>query len=231
MKSSKIEELKRQRQKELQVKKSQLPYFFLLTFILFIFYLYFLKTNRSYSIVWIVGILIGITMQRSRFCFVASFRDPIMIGSTSVFKAVIIGLIISTVGFSIIQYIAISNMPSYSLADIPGQIWPVGIHTIIGAVLFGIGMVIAGACSSGTLIRIGEGHIMQVVVLIGFVIGTTLGVGNFKFWDKLLISSSKPVYMPEYIGFLPTVIIQIIVLAILYLLADLYDKKNNIMNL
>lgn len=229
MTSSKIEELKRRRQSEIQPKKSQLPYFFFLAFICFINCFYFFHTNITYSIVWTIGILIGITMQRSRFCFAASFRDPIMVGTTSLFRAVIIGLIISTIGFSIFQYKAIANIPNYSISDVPGQVFPVGFHTIIGAILFGIGMVIAGGCASGTLIRIGEGYMMQVVVLIGFIIGATLGGKHFQFWDKLSISSSKAIYLPKYIGFLPAVIIQLLVLCILYWLANWYDRQNNIM--
>lgn len=229
MTSSRIEELKRQRQAEIHPKKSQLPYFFFVAFISFTICCYFSNTNTTYSIVWTIGILIGITMQRSRFCFAASFRDPIMVGTTSLFRAVIIALIISTVGFSIFQYITIGNVQNYSIADVPGQIYPVGFHTILGSILFGIGMVIAGGCASGTLIRIGEGYIMQVVVLIGFVIGATLGASHFEFWDKLFISSSKTIYTPKYIGFIPALIIQIGVLTILYWLANWYDKQNNIM--
>ena len=229
MTSERIEELKHQRQKQIKSKKSQLKYFFLVALICFIVCYYFIHKNITYSIIWVIGILIGITMQRSRFCFAASFRDPIMVGTTSLFRAVIIGLMISTVGFSIYQYITISSMTSYSISDIPGQIFPVGIHTIIGAVIFGIGMVIAGGCASGTLIRIGEGHMMQVVVLIGIIIGATAGSNHFRFWDKLFISSSKTIYIPEYIGFLPAVLIQLIVLIILYLIANWYDKQNNIM--
>lgn len=229
MTSSKIEELKRNRQTELKQKKSQLVQFFFIAFISFIICGYFINTNIKHSIVWTIGILMGITMQRSRFCFAASFRDPIMVGTTSLFRAVIIGLMISTVGFSIIQYMAIGSIENYVLADIPGQIYPVGFHTILGAILFGTGMVIAGGCASGTLIRIGEGYLMQLVVLIGFIIGTTLGGSHFEFWDKLLISSSKPIYIPQYIGFIPAVIIQLVVLSILYMLAVWYDKQNNIM--
>ncbi len=231
MKSDRIEELKRQRQVKIEPKKSQLPYFLLFVLISIAICCYLFNTNGTYGIIWSIGILIGITMQRSRFCFAASFRDPIMVGNTSLFRAVIIGLIISTIGFSIFQYKTIGNVPNYIIDDIPGRISPVGLNTIIGAVLFGAGMVIAGGCASGTLIRIGEGHMMQVVVLIGFIIGTTLGINHFEFWDKLIISSSKPVYIPQYIGFLPTVIIQLAVLIILYLLASWYDEKNNIMSL
>lgn len=231
MKSDRIEELKRQRQVEIQPRKSQLSYSFFLIFVCLISYCYFLNTNKTYGITWITGILIGITMQRTRFCFTASFRDPIMVGTTSLFRAVIIGLMISTIGFGILQYKAIGRMSDYLINDVPGQISPVGLNTIIGAVLFGIGMVIAGGCASGTLMRIGEGHLMQVVVLVGFVIGATLGAGHFKFWDNLVISSSKTIYIPEYIGFLPAIITQLTVLGTLYLLAGWYDKKNNIINL
>lgn len=229
MASSKIEELKQKRQKEIQLKKNQLKYFFFVAVICFISCCFFVYKNITYAIVWIIGILIGITMERSRFCFAASFRDPIMVGTTSLFRAAIIGLMISTVGFSIYQYMAIGNITNYSISDVPGQISPVGFHTIIGAVIFGIGMVIAGGCASGTLIRIGEGYMMQVVVLIGFIVGATLGGRHFEFWDKLLISSSKAIYIPKYIGFLPAVLIQLLVLGILYWIANWYDKKNNIM--
>lgn len=231
MQSSKIEELKRRRQAEIKPKKSQLPYLISLIILSLMICFYYFNLNRVYGLVWLVGILIGITMQRSRFCFVASFRDPILIGTTSLFRAIIIGLIISTIGFAAFQYKTIMNMADYSIQDIPGQIFPVGIHTIIGSILFGIGMIIAGACSSGVLIRIGEGHLLQILVLLGFVIGASLGVRNFEFWDRLFIQSSRPVYLPDHIGFFPALIVQLVVLLILYFLAGWYDKKNNFMNL
>lgn len=227
--SSRIEEIKRQRQKEIKFKKNQKKYFYIVALISLIILCYFISNNITYAFTWFIGIIIGITMQRSRFCFAASFRDPIMVGTTSLFRAVILGLMISTVGFGIYQYISLSNMEVYSVMDVPGQIYPVGIHTIIGAIIFGIGMVIAGGCATGTLIRIGEGYLMQVVVFIGFIIGATLGGKNFEFWDKLFISSSKTIYIPEYIGLIPTVLAQLIVLGILYYLAIWYDKQNNIM--
>lgn len=229
MTSNKIEELKNKRKKEIHNKKSQLPYFFIVAFTTFMICAYLCNRNIRHSIVWTIGILIGITMQRSRFCFAASFRDPIMVGTTSLFRAVIIGLIICTIGFSVFQQISIGNEVNYAIEDVPGQIYPVGFHTIFGALLFGIGMVIAGGCASGTLIRIGEGYLMQAVVLIGFVIGATLGSSHFEFWDKLFISTSKTIFIPKYIGFIPALILQLIILCALYMFANWYDKKNNMM--
>lgn len=229
MTSSRIEELKKQRQLETKKRKNQRPYAISITLIALVIYIALVNYNLRFSSFWIIGILIGITMQRSRFCFAASFRDPIMVGSTSLLKAILIAFMISTVGFFIIQYRSIPMDGSYILSEIPGQLKPVGIHTALGAILFGTGMVIAGGCASGTLIRIGEGYLLQVVVLIGFIIGALMGARSFEFWDKFLISKSPIIYIPQYLGLFQTLILQLAVLISLYIFADWFDKKNSIM--
>lgn len=228
MTSAKIEAIKKQKQMQVRKKSNQIPFAIILTTAVFIIYLAFIKYN-SFSSYWLIGILIGVTMQRSRFCFSASFRDPIMVGSTSLLKAIILALIISTIGFFVIQWRAIGGDPNYLLSQIPGHLNPVGIHTAIGAILFGTGMVIAGGCASGVLMRIGEGYLMQLVVLVGFIIGTIFGARHFVFWDKLIISKSPTIYLPNHMGFFPALALQLLLLVVLYFVADWYDKRNNIM--
>ncbi|TEB04373.1 putative inner membrane protein [Pelotomaculum schinkii] len=109
---------------------------------------------------------------------------------------------------------------------IPGAINPVGLHTMIGAFIFGIGMTIAGGCASGVLMRIGEGHVLPWVALLGFFIGTTLGAKNYSFWYDNIISKARVVYFPEHISLEVVVIVQIIVLVGLYKLAAWYEKKS-----
>lgn len=41
-------------------------------------------------------------------------------------------------------------------------------NTVVGGIIFGIGMVIAGGCASGMLMRIGEGFEMHLITLVGF---------------------------------------------------------------
>ncbi|WP_051569427.1 YeeE/YedE thiosulfate transporter family protein [Alkaliphilus transvaalensis] len=227
--SSKIEALKRQREMEVKKKKNQSPFGIIITGMVITIYLALINYNLDFSSYWIIGILMGITLQRSRFCFAASFRDPIMVGSTSLLKAVLLAFIVSTIGFFIIQLRASVANPDYLITELPGQFNPVGLHTALGAILFGTGMVVAGGCASGVLIRIGEGHAMQLVVLIGFIIGATLGAAHFPFWDGVLISKTPVVHFPNHIGFFPSLILQLLLLCGLYFIADWYDKKNNIM--
>lgn len=224
MSSKKIEELKRRRQREIRKKKDQKKYALLILALWIVILLSFIYTNYMNISVWIIGFLIGITLQRSRFCFAAGFRDPVLVGSTSILRAMILGLIIATVGFSLIQYFALGGENI-----VIESVFPVGGHTAIGATLFGIGMVIAGGCVSGTAMRIGEGFTLQLVVMIGIIIGTLLGAGSFKFWDLNIIQNSPEVYLPDIIGLPLATLLQVLVLGALYVLANWYHKKNNIM--
>jgi uncharacterized membrane protein YedE/YeeE len=185
---------------------------------------FLLKNNHSYTVYWVVGIGIGITLRYSRFCFSAALRDPFFIGNTRLFRGLLIAMMISTIGFGVIQYNYLKhNSIDYTL--IPGSITSVGPHIMIGAFMFGIGMVIAGGCASGVLMRIGEGHALHWVVLLGFLIGSTLGANNYSFWYEKIISKTKVVYFPEYIDIKIVIITQMIVLIVLYKIAIMHENK------
>lgn len=222
MSSSRIEELKRKRELEYKKKKNQRKYGWIILITALVIFIVIFFEHAFSGWTWIIGLLIGYTLQRSKFCFTASFRDPVLVGSTSVLRAILVAFMIMTIGFGVLQTIQGGSDPV-------GLVEPAGANTAVGAILFGIGMVLAGGCASGTLMRIGEGFILQMVVLIGFIIGTLLAAGSFEMWDQLLIQGSKIIYIPDYIGLEAAVGIQLIVLATLYVFLLKYDKKHSIM--
>jgi uncharacterized membrane protein YedE/YeeE len=62
---------------------------------------------------------------------------------------------------------------------IPTRFW---LGSALGGLVFGIGMVFAGGCASGSLWRVGEGHLKLVVAVIFFAwSGSTFGaiLGGF----------------------------------------------------
>ncbi|MEA5031048.1 MAG: transporter, partial [Sphaerochaeta sp.] len=63
----------------------------------------FQNTNPKAGFILIIGVLLGYTLQRSRFCFTASLRDPMLTGGTLLTKAVIIGLAVSSLLFMAIN--------------------------------------------------------------------------------------------------------------------------------
>lgn len=204
-------------------KKSSLRQIFIgLTILVLILYIlkimqYSLATSLAF------GVTLGFVLQKSRFCFAASFRDPILAGTTSLFRSLIISFAIITIGFGVIQHHFFIKT-----GQILGQIHPIGFHTIFGAVLFGFGMVIAGGCASGTLMRVGEGFSLQMIVLIGFLIGTLWGAKDFPWWDQHFISQGITIHLPQVFGWYGAMIVQLLVLGLLYYLAYNYEKKNSL---
>jgi len=87
-------------------------------------------------------------------------------------------------------------------------------------------MVLAGGCASGVLMRIGEGHALHWVVLIGFIIGTLLGAKDYSFWYEHFIKDAKTIYFLEHFDLKIVVLVQIVVLIILYKLALRYENRH-----
>lgn len=207
-------------------KKNQLPYaaavLLLACAAAVLLWLY----RESYLVFWVVGIAIGIVLRYSRFCFAAAFRDPLLIHNTKLMRALLLALMISSAGFAAVQYRYLQNHPNANYSEIPGILNSVGIHTAIGAFLFGIGMVIAGGCASGVLMRIGEGHALPWFALLGFFVGTVLGANHYSFWFKHIIHNTAVIYFPEHLNFGIVLLLQTAVLIGLYFLASRYQSRN-----
>lgn len=181
------------------------------------------QSKTLLSIIWFLGIGLGLILQKSRFCFTASLRDPILTGSTSLTRATLIAFAVATVGIAALQFSTLLKG-----GPVTGNVSPVGIHTAIGATLFGIGMVISGGCASGTLMRMGEGFIMQWISLIGFIFGSVLGAINFGWWNENFFAGAPKIYLPQTLGWAGAFFGQLALLAVLYILATWYEyRKSN----
>lgn len=182
----------------------------------------------------IIGLGFGYVLQRSRFCFTASLRDPVLTGGTNLTKAVIIALSLASLGYMALQMKAtgfgLEKLGTEALPDVsklPGHVRDVGVHTILGGFIFGIGAVIAGGCASGTLMRMGEGFVQQWIAFIFFVLGSVIGMALLPYMqDTGILYQSVKVYLPKLLGgWVPAIIIQFGLLFLLYILADWYGKK------
>lgn len=195
---------------------------------------YVQSQNPKGAIIWAIGLAFGYTLQRSRFCFTASMRDPVLTGSTALTKAVIMALAIASLGYMALQMKAtgmgLENLGTDALKDatkLPGHVRAVGVHTIIGGFIFGIGAVIAGGCASGTFMRMGEGFVQQWIAIVFFIIGSVIGAVLLPvFKASGFLYQNTSVYLPQALGgWLPAIIVQFGLLFALYVLADWYGKK------
>jgi len=205
-----------------KLKKSQVPFGIGLFVFLVIFGLFLSTISGKLSLFWLTGISFGFILQKSRFCFTASMRDPFLTGGTMLTRAVLIALAITSIGFTAIKYGDFARgLP------ISGQSYvvPISIATALGAFMFGIGMVIAGGCSSGTLMRVGEGFTMQILALFFFIVGSLWGAHDFGWWNDNFISKGKAVFLPDILGWFGAIFVQLLVVAILYILAEKWETK------
>jgi uncharacterized membrane protein YedE/YeeE len=172
-----------------------------------------------------IGMGIGYALQRSRFCFTAAYRDPVLIGGTKMAKALLAALAVSTIGFAgihISRYgVDLSKLPEVA----PGG--AIGLHLVIGSFIFGIGAVLAGCCACGTFVRVGEGCIQSVIALVFFIIGSMIGTPLMSnvVQKSLFLYSGKGVYLPKLFGgFGPAILIQLLALLLLWVAADRWEQ-------
>ena len=203
-------------------KKNQIPFGVLFTLFVVVVAIFLNTRSSNVAFFWITGTAFGFILQKGRFCFTASMRDPYLTGGTSLTRAVIIALSITTIGFTAIKYgYALQGLP------IPGMSYvaPISLATLVGAFMFGIGMVIAGGCASGTLMRVGEGFHMQIISLIFFILGSLLGAHDYGWWKEHFISKGPSIFLPDVFGWMGAVLLQLFVLMMLYVLAEKYEAK------
>ncbi|WP_313581856.1 YeeE/YedE thiosulfate transporter family protein [Lacrimispora sp.] len=203
-------------------KKSQIPYAILVTILMIAFGSYLAGGSNKLPVYWGFGIAFGYILQRSRFCFTAAFRDPCITGSTSVTRAVLVAAAVGSVGFWAIKYAGVlanadSNLNMVGVA-------PIGLPLAVGAVLFGIGMVIAGGCASGTLMRVGEGFTMQMLSLVFFIAGSFWGAHDMNFWSKFNTNAPK-IFLPDVFGWFGAIVVQGLIIVLLYIAAVKWQEK------
>ncbi|VEF49032.1 membrane protein [Bacillus freudenreichii] len=106
------------------------------------------------------GALLGFVMQRGRFCLTGGFRDMYIAKDNRMFYALLIAVAVQSVGVYTLIELGIVQF------DAGGFSW---MATIIGSFIFGIGIVLAGGCATGTWYRAGEGLLGSWIALFGYM--------------------------------------------------------------
>lgn len=117
------------------------------------------------------GVGFGLLIERAQICFTSAFRDMWITGRTYMAKAIIFGMAASAIG--IFSYVQLGMEPKIMWA---------GPNAVIGGLLFGFGIVLAGGCETGWMYRAVEGQVHYWWVGLGNVIGSTILA---YFWDDL----------------------------------------------
>ncbi|MED5532557.1 MAG: YeeE/YedE thiosulfate transporter family protein [Pseudomonadota bacterium] len=171
-------------------------------------------------VAFVFGSVVGLLVQRSRFCNTAALRDAMLFKTFRNTKALLVAMMILTIGFTAFISIGAGNPMRFD----------VGVNQILGLFLFGTGMVLAGACTVSTWVKAGEGNFGAIWALIFTFVGMFLFslIWSYIYWppapsamtgelsvERLQFGFSNAETLQERTG-IPAIFFGIIQAAVLY---------------
>jgi uncharacterized membrane protein YedE/YeeE len=141
----------------------------------------------------VFGFLFGWLLQRGRVTDTNVIVNQFRLRDFTVVKVMLTAIVIGGVGVLLLHG---SHLAAYHIK--PANLLGVG----LGAVLFGIGMIIYGYCPGTGLAAIGTGSVHAFVGALGMLLGAILYALSFD-WIKahiLSVAALGPVRLPELTG-------------------------------
>src|SRR3989338_2214457 len=122
------------------------------------------------------GFIYGMCLQYGRFCFSSAFRDLFAVGV----PRMAVGVMIAMVLFGFVSaFVTATGMSTFHAA-------PYGSHAVIAGLIFGVGMVFAGGCASGSLYKTGEGNGSAMLVVLSISVTQAVFVDIGGWFNKLV---------------------------------------------
>ena len=180
-------------------------------------------------IAFVFGSVVGLLVQRSRFCNTAALRDAMLFKTFRNTKALLVAMMVLTIGFTGFISIGAGNPMRFD----------VGLNQILGLFLFGTGMVLAGACTVSTWVKAGEGNFGAVWALLFTFIGMFLFslIWSFLYWppapsamtgelsiERLQLGFSNAETLQEKTG-IPAIVFGLIQAAVLFYIYQAIRRK------
>ena len=184
----------------------------------------------SLSGVILIAACLGYSMQRGRWCMVQGFREPHMTGDCTLAKSVMLSIVIVAIGAAVLKYAVPVRAEGESVLATANYVrGTFGWGGVVGGFIFGLGAMFAGGCGSGTLWRVGEGQVKLMMVVPFFAISSSIMTAWFKdqeFETDGLLGSY--VYMPDAIGYGPTLLVIGAVMIAWYLVVTWNEETNKL---
>lgn len=182
-------------------------------FTLFTGFLFWFVSIRQ-SLLFIVGIGLGLALAGARFGFTTGWRNLIEQRDAS-------GVLAQLVLLAIAAGISIPLLAKFP-TELSAALGPPSISLLIGALVFGAAMQIADGCGSGTLYKAGLGIPLNMAILPVFALGSFLGSAHLGWWLEL--GHLQPVGLVTELGASKALLVTYIGLLVLGLAAWAWSK-------
>lgn len=154
-----------------------------------------------------LGIGLGVALFHARFGFTSAWRQLVSVGQGRGLRAhtVLLGTTAALFAIILTTGVGFGVTPEASVD-------PIGVGSMIGALLFGIGMQLGGGCASGVLYHVGSGQSATVITLVSFVVGSFAATWRYDFWHETLPTFGS-YSLAEDIGYGGALVVTLLVLA------------------
>jgi uncharacterized membrane protein YedE/YeeE len=112
-----------------------------------------------------IGFLFGFFLQKGSLCGASAFSEVILFKDRTKVWGLWIAIVTGMVGFAILDLAGLIVLNPKPL------IWG---SYIVGGLIFGVGMVLAGGCVSGCLFKAGAGNLASIMAILGIALGVAL---------------------------------------------------------
>ncbi|MFV0679618.1 YeeE/YedE family protein [Ottowia sp.] len=146
--------------------------------------------------------VLGVLMQRTRFCAMGALADVMTTGSTLRLRQWALAAGVAVLGFGVL---AASGWVRVADSMYAASRWA-WLSALVGGGLFGVGMVLASGCGAKTLVRMGSGSLKALVVFLvmGLATYATLrgitGVLRASTVDRVFVEFSGPAIAGQWLS-------------------------------
>ncbi|GAB79007.1 hypothetical protein SAMN05421595_2869 [Austwickia chelonae] len=190
------------------------------------------KKPETFALYMGTGLALGYILTRSRFGFAGGVKRIYMTGEGSLSKALLLTFAIAAIVTAGIHWAAVQDgaVAAWNAGRgdkvIPGTqvILEIGLPLILGGVIFGAGMIMAGGCASGTLADLGEGAVRVLFSLPFFILGSIPGHWLRAVMTDSPVGTGVRVYLPDHLGYSGAVIATLLGLMGLWILVRRYEQ-------
>lgn len=109
-----------------------------------------------------LGLVFGAVVQKSGFCMSAVVSNLVLMRDFRQFHAFVAAIAIAVTGTQILSFTGFVDIEE-SVYLVSRMNWS---GAVLGGLIFGFGTILAGGCIGKTVVRVGEGNISAIIVLL-----------------------------------------------------------------
>ncbi len=123
-----------------------------------------------------IYLALGFAMQRASFCSASLISAVVLSREVRGLVAILIAVLTAMLGFGLMHTLGLITVYPSRVSLVPAA---------VGGLLFGIGMVFAGGCASGSLFKATEGRWPSMLAVMGILVGMATGMSA---WGRRVIT-------------------------------------------